>query len=95
MDCFEALKEQEVAGKEDSEGLLGYFWPFANQGIRVGEIELPEKARFSRFLINPEREREREREREIMNERGPEVGSMNREEEERGRRSTTCLGRER
>jgi hypothetical protein len=91
LDCFEALKEQEVAGKEDSEGLLRYFWPFVNQGIRVGEIELPEKARFSRFLINPERERERE----IMNERGPEVGSMNREEEERGRRSTTCLGRER
>jgi hypothetical protein len=31
-----------------------------------------------------------------MNERGPEVGSMNREEEkERGGRSTTCLGRER
>ncbi len=64
MDCFEALKEQEVAGKEDSEGLLGYFWPFANQGIRVGEIELPEKARFSRFLINPERERERQRQRQ-------------------------------
>jgi hypothetical protein len=77
LDCFEALKEQEVAGKEDSEGLLRYFWPFANQ------------------VSYKPREREREREREIMNERGPEVGSMNREEEERGRRSTTCLGRER
>ncbi len=69
MDCFEALKEREVAGKEYSEGLLGCFWPFANQGIRVGEIELPEKARFSRFLINPERERERERARARDHER--------------------------
>ncbi len=68
MDCFEGLKEREVAVKEDSEGLLGYFWPFANQGIRVGEIELPEKGRFSRFLINPERERERERERDYERE---------------------------